>query len=105
VQSLRTAVDAKLRTLALDFRAHRLHTRRTELRTLQLRVHHTFTPPVAAVGEDADAPTTPGAPGRWTLHLQAVDASDASATPVVRSLGWSPMLMRMLTRALSLWSQ
>ncbi|KAJ0397644.1 hypothetical protein P43SY_000168 [Pythium insidiosum] len=78
VQRMREDVDDKLLAVTRDFRAHRFYPRRTEVRPIELCVHHTVTPPVAGSEE------TPGTPGRWTLHLQAIDRT--SGFPQVANL-------------------
>ncbi|GLD98605.1 hypothetical protein PINS_up007322 [Pythium insidiosum] len=75
---MRQDADDKLLTLTRDFRAHRFYPRRTEVRPIELTVHHTMTPAVAGTEE------TPGTPARWTLHLQAIDRT--SGSPQVANL-------------------
>ncbi|TMW66395.1 hypothetical protein Poli38472_004160 [Pythium oligandrum] len=76
VQTMHKALDDKIRSLTHEYRAQRFYPQRTEIRSLQLHVHHSFVPPVP--GSD----DTPGVPGRWTLHLHATDSTNGTASVV-----------------------
>lgn len=65
-----------------------------EARQVRVRVYHTFVPPV--VGGDDVTPI----PGRWTLHVEAVDATSRSDELVVRNETGTFPRLRSLTHAL-----